>query len=543
MSEKIKINFIKNKYKILVFCILIVGFLTRIVSIDMHPNGLNVDEASIGYEAYSILNYGIDRNGKSFPVFLEAWGSGQNALYAYIIMPFVNVLGLSTLSIRLPMAIIGCISLIVLYKILSKIKVEEETKEPTSIKKNKISNIFTNNEKLVLVVLAFFAINPWHIMKSRFGLESNVFPDIMLWSVYFLVTFLKEGKISNFYIASCLLGLCSYSYGTSYLFLPIFVMMLLIVLIKTRKIKICNAIIFISIIFLISLPILLMILINSFDLNELKIGMITIPRMQSNRYETLTVLSSDNILKTLLNNFIECMKIIIFQTDELISNAIKPYGIIYIFSLPLTIVGMIKCFKRKNEINTIINIWFLSSILLTFFVEPNINRINILWIPIIYYTAIGIYEIVVNNKILKWVIIFIYLVFFIKFEYSYFRTDFTKNYTFYDKIENIIKYTESIDADTIYFQYAFKEPYIYVLFYNKCNPKDFALTVKYKNDIKGFDSVISFGKYKFYLPKEIQDDKNFVYVMKAGEEQKYKINENIWKKTYIDDFLILEKSK
>ena len=108
-------------------------------------------------------------------------------------------------------------------------------------------------------------------------------------------------------------------------------------------------------------------------------------------------------------------------------------------------------------------------------------------------------------------------------------------------MDDVIKYTDKIDADNIYFQYAFKEPYIYILFYNKCNPKDFSLTAKYKNDIKSFDSVISFGKYRFYLPNEIDDEKNTAYVMKKKEENHYNINENIWKKTYIDDFLVLER--
>ena len=505
--------------KIFIFCVFVIGFLVRILAIDSVPNGLNVDEASIGYEAYSILNYGIDRNGKSIPVFLEAWGSGQNALYAYIIMPFAKILGLSAFSVRLPMAIISCISLIVIYKLLNK----------------------EDDEKLATVVLAFFAIAPWHIMKSRFGLESNIFPDIMLWAAYFLVNFLKDGKISSFYISAVLLGICSYSYGTSYFFLPIFVIILLLALIKSKKINIKQAVIYLGIIFIISLPIILMLFINSFELNELKIGFITIPRMQSNRYESLTVLSSKSIFMTLLDNFIGSMKLIIFQDDKLISNAIYPYGIIYIFSLPITIVGLIKCFKKSNQINFVINIWFITAMLLTFFVEPNINRINILWIPIVYYTSIGIYEIISNTKFLKWIMILIYVVFFIKFEYTYFNTDFTNNFTFYDKIENVIKYTDKIDADNIYFQYAFKEPYIYILFYNKCNPKDFSLTAKYKNDIKSFDSVISFGKYRFYLPNEIDDEKDTAYVMKKKEENHYNINENIWKKIYIDDFLVLER--
>lgn len=118
-------TFIKsNRNLIIIYIVLIIGFMVRLIGIVDHPNGLNVDEASIGYEAYAVSNYGIDRNGKSWPIFLEAWGSGQNALYMYIIMPFVKIMGLSILSVRLPMAIIGCISLIIMYKILSQTKDE-----------------------------------------------------------------------------------------------------------------------------------------------------------------------------------------------------------------------------------------------------------------------------------------------------------------------------------------------------------------------------------------------------------------------------------
>ena len=44
--------------------LLIVGMLIRVVGITDMPNALNCDEASAGYEAFSILNYGIDRNRK-----------------------------------------------------------------------------------------------------------------------------------------------------------------------------------------------------------------------------------------------------------------------------------------------------------------------------------------------------------------------------------------------------------------------------------------------------------------------------------------------
>ena len=47
-----------------VFIILVVGMLVRVIGIEDMPNALNCDEASAGYEAFSILNYGIDRNRK-----------------------------------------------------------------------------------------------------------------------------------------------------------------------------------------------------------------------------------------------------------------------------------------------------------------------------------------------------------------------------------------------------------------------------------------------------------------------------------------------
>ena len=197
------VSFIK-KYKIelIAIVILLIGCLVRLIGIGKVPNALNIDEASSGYDAFSIMKYGIDRGGNSYPVYLYAWGSGQSALYTYLMIPAVAIAGLSEFSIRLPMAIVGCISLIVFYFL--------------------IINIF-DNKKIALVSLGFFAICPWHIMKSRWGLECNLFPDLILLSVCFLVLGLKKKKTWLQVLAFVCFALSSYSYGTSYLFLPLFI--------------------------------------------------------------------------------------------------------------------------------------------------------------------------------------------------------------------------------------------------------------------------------------------------------------------------------
>ena len=64
LGKRVKGYIIASVISILVLIILIIGMLIRIVGIADMPNALNCDEASAGYEAFSILNYGIDRNRK-----------------------------------------------------------------------------------------------------------------------------------------------------------------------------------------------------------------------------------------------------------------------------------------------------------------------------------------------------------------------------------------------------------------------------------------------------------------------------------------------
>lgn len=111
----------ENKYDIITYIAMVIGFIIRLIHLEKIPNGLIPDEASAGYEAFSILNYGMDRLGKSMPVFLISWGSGQNALYTYLLIPFIKLLGLTKFAIRLPMALISCISIITIYFLLKNI--------------------------------------------------------------------------------------------------------------------------------------------------------------------------------------------------------------------------------------------------------------------------------------------------------------------------------------------------------------------------------------------------------------------------------------
>ncbi len=47
------------------------------------PSGLNQDETSIGYNAYSVLTTGKDEYGKSYPIYFKSFGDEKLPVYIY----------------------------------------------------------------------------------------------------------------------------------------------------------------------------------------------------------------------------------------------------------------------------------------------------------------------------------------------------------------------------------------------------------------------------------------------------------------------------
>lgn len=502
-----------KKEKILlemVLIILIIGILIRIVGIADMPNALNCDEASAGYEAFSILNYGIDRNGNFMPAFLVAWGGGQNALLSYLMIPFIKIFGLSTLSVRLPMAILGCISLVVMYLLLKKI----------------------SNKKMAIIGLAFFAICPWHIIKSRWGLESNLFPDLILIFTYLLVKGLEDKNKILYYLSFVIAGISAYSYGTSYYFLPVFLIPLLILLIRKQKITIKQAIISILIVGAVSLPIILYVIINTFGLEQINLPFITIPKLEVNRYKVLTSMFSGNFISTSMNNFLSSMRILITQSDGLPWNNIIPFGTIYLFSTIFTIIGLVDSFRNNKKVQSkysyIFNIWFIVCIILTFICEPNINRLNIIMIPIIYYTIVGIYIIVNNVKKLSMPILIIYIISFGLFMNKYIHQDCNEFGNFEGDVQEVIEYVDKIQDKKIYITDKIQSNYIHVLFYTQYDTRKFVETVDYEDPKAEFKNVKSFGKYYFDNIENLELENKSIYVIKNEDKDKFNLqNYNI----------------
>ena len=87
-------------------------------------------------------------------------------------------------------------------------------------------------------------------------------------------------------------------------------------------------------------------------------------------------------------------------------NAFPIFGTLYYISIPFCIIGFIQSLKKVREnikkreftLDIIILINFIAVCICGLLVTPGINRINAIYISLIYYIAIGIIYISNNKK-------------------------------------------------------------------------------------------------------------------------------------------------
>ena len=184
------------------------------------------------------------------------------------------------------------------------------------------------------------------------------------------------------------------------------------------------------------------------------------------------------------------MKLFICQDNDHPWNLISFFGITYVFSLPFTLIGLCYNFKKEQRnkiVNICFNIWFIAAFLLLFVCEPNTNRVNVMIIPLIYYTTIGIYYIIEKSPIARNAIISMYILAFMAFCYTYFYKGMKNEAYFETDIEEMVEYVNNLEVEKVYIDKSFTEPYIYVLFYSKYNPKEFNESVQYSTSGANFE--------------------------------------------------------
>ena len=173
------------------------------------------------------------------------------------------------------------------------------------------------------------------------------------------------------------------------------------------------------------------------------------------------LLFSKDFSKTLINNILTTAKLILINEDGLSWNAIHGVGTIYLGSIVFAIIALIKTIiskdKKTNVGISIIIIWFITSIIIGILInDVNINRLNIIWYPIIFLIGYGIYVILKKydfNKFLLGAILIVYFIYFAVFIVKFYSIDYNKCYTWSDGLIDAVKQIKEMsNKEEIYLQ-------------------------------------------------------------------------------------------
>jgi len=194
----------------------ILGFVIRFYNVSSYPVSLNWDEASHGYNAYSILQTGKDEWGMSHPGIFRAFGDYKLPVYIYSLIPFIWIFGLNSFSVRLLSVLAGTFSIIGTYYLAHVIFSKSKSRDSVSV-----------------LASFFVAFSPWNIFLSRVAVEANLASALIIWGMYFFILGVdrvkNKSKSYQFHISSLLLGISMFTYNSARVFSPLIYVLLVIV--------------------------------------------------------------------------------------------------------------------------------------------------------------------------------------------------------------------------------------------------------------------------------------------------------------------------
>lgn len=462
--------FCKKNYNVCLLIILVVSGFIRLFMIDSVPVGFHIDEAAMGYDAWSLANYGVDRWQIKYPIYLMNFGQGQSPLMAYSLMILYKMipLELPLWFIRIPGILFNLAGLYSFSYIINHF----------------------HGKKYSLIGAFLYSVSPYFIMQCRIGLDCNLLVCTLLIAIALTIWAIKKETHIRFFIAGIAWGISYYSYAISYIPNTIIITTLVLVLLVNNKKRLSKLIVMLVPIIILGLPLFLVVIINQFNMEQFQIWKFTFTKLHSYRSNEISF-NPINIICNIPN----VLKSILFF-DWLPYNSIKEFGVLYYFSIPFILLGFIKNISdfvrnRRNQPALFFSPLLIFSVYIIFGCMlqgdgANVNKLNALFFPQLYFLVVGIScftKIITRKsnhigKISEYSIILLYITQFVLFGHFYFYL-YSDNYNpmflyredYASLLSTLPENTTSltfIDGDGDY--------YIYYLLFNHISPDDYLLS-------------------------------------------------------------------
>ncbi len=471
--------------KIILLLITLIAFFVRFYQINYPP--LLWDEASLGYNAYSILKTGRDEYGQFLPLIFKSFGDYKPGFYVYLTVPFVALFGLNVTAVRLPSIILGSLLPLFVYLLITAIKPDQK--------------------KLGLITALLIAFNPWNIHFSRGAWETNILTFQLVLASYFF--FRKKH-----FLSALVFGLTLYTYQGAKMISLILILILFITNFPQIKFKkFCFS--FVLPLFILTTPILFGMVFNP-DANRLQvISLLSYPRESSETTQIIressfldyqvfhqsTVFFIRNFLTRYFNHF--SPEFLFSIGDWTNGRQSAPYiGVILYPSLLFLLIGLFFSNKIKDPLFKFFLCWLLVAPLPSALTRDQIQPVRSMsmTIPLMFFTSLGLVTILkIIPRYLYLLIIAVYGLSFIYYSDLYLNhmvktSPYDWLYGYTPAMEYVIKHQQN--KNVIFTSY-YGQPYIYYLFYSQYDPAKYQQQAKLISS--GFDTgrIEQIDKIKF----------------------------------------------
>ena len=480
-----------------ILLIILLALVLRGYQIWTYPP-LNPDEAALGYNAYSLILTGKDEHGIPWPLHFKSFGDYKPGLYVYLVIPFVKILGLMPIAIRLPNLLLSILSIYTLYKTVL---------------------LLTKNSQLSSLTALILTLNPWHLHFSRGAWESSTALSFILIGTYFFFKHLQNFKYLYFSILFFVLSL--YTYHSARLISPLLFLSLIFIhriYFINRKSKI-----FLPLLFglTLTLPVLLSFLQNGGTTRFGGVGL-TADHGPLSRSEELLNQHSNFTLSTRLIHNRRILYLLswaqkytshfdpnflFLNGDDVPRSKIPDMGQLYFVDLPFLLFGVYSLFhfqKVKNLLPITCCLLLISPLASSLtFQSPSALRSLPLIVPLTIIVSIGLYFFLQKFHSftvysLLFIIYLFSIVYYLDSYYIHYQKRYSESWNY--GFQQLIPYVESQknNFSDIWITNKYDQPYIFYLFFSQYPPQQLQPQIQLTpKDQYGFSTVTKIDNIHF----------------------------------------------
>ncbi len=498
---------------LLLFALILFLHLYRL---DEVPRGMEVDEIGMAYDSWCIANFGTDRYLKSYPVYLNNYGGGQSVMYCYLASLFLKGGGFNIVGARMPGVIFSMLTCLIGFLLIKK----------------------TRGKLAAIIYMFLFAALPYFTQSGRIALDCNLMLGCVLLILYILEYCLRQGEkaLWCYLLLGVVTGISLYSYALSNMILPLFFLLLYPFLrLCGKRITWKQVLIFFIPALVISIPLILVQVVNIAKTPDMMMGVFTIPRIDFYR---LTEISFSEIRPNIRWIFRS-----LFTADNQEFDSFPQFGALYMFSLPVIIVGgcitlyrVIKSIREKKFIFDGVIFLFTVVMMAIALVLLGVTtyRINGIFFGLVFFIMVpmelcfekfseALKQGSDNTGIKKklWgaagaALVLLYTVYgalFLNYYFTKYEDDYYPQRLFAEDPTEVYEFLDS-QSDEIKGRLTYvggvNEAYCYYLFAMKISP--------YEYDVRELGNNGDGEKFLFYAPEPYTKDAN--YVLYVPDEEK-----------------------